>query len=231
MRQSNDVIRPIYIASKIGYVPIFNESDVRKSLQSINLSQCLEPNEITSLLFKKCADVVCYLFTSIFIRFFSTYVISKLWRKMKIILIPKKVSRDKNVRFKPISLTSPFFKATEKLLPLILQLALKKHMDPYQFVYKCKINILNTAVVLHHIIMFSLEKSKKCVRYAFLDYTFPFDPILHNELISVSTESWETIWLHSQLSGRELNTVSAKLIGSMIRAVLIIKWTIILRIF
>ncbi|VDO71752.1 unnamed protein product [Schistosoma margrebowiei] len=32
-----------------------------------------------------------------------------MWRKMKIIPVPKKVSGDKNVKFRPIAITSPFF--------------------------------------------------------------------------------------------------------------------------
>ncbi|VDP83026.1 unnamed protein product [Schistosoma mattheei] len=55
-----------------------------------------------------------------------------MWRKMKIIPVPKKESGDKNVKFRPIAVTSPFLKTMEKLLILPLQPALREHIDPYQ---------------------------------------------------------------------------------------------------
>ncbi|VDP24128.1 unnamed protein product [Schistosoma margrebowiei] len=134
-----------------------------------------------------------------------------MWRKMKIIPVPKKVSGDNNVKFRPIAIISPFLKTMEKLLILRLQPAIKEHIDPYQFVYRCKRNTLDAVAVLHHSIVFNLEKGKKYVRCAFLDYNSAFDSIprqrLLNKLISVNTDSWITNCLCSYLSGREQYTV------------------------
>ncbi|KAH9583718.1 hypothetical protein MS3_00008037 [Schistosoma haematobium] len=130
---------------------------------------------------------------------------------MKIIPVPKKVSGDKNVKFRPIAITSPFLKTMEKLLILTIQPAIKEHIDPYQFVYRCKRITLDDVAILHHNIVFNLEKDKKYVRCAFLDYTSAFDFIprqrLINKLISINTDSWITNWLCSYLSGREQYTV------------------------
>ncbi|VDO76582.1 unnamed protein product [Schistosoma margrebowiei] len=120
-----------------------------------------------------------------------------MWRKMKIIPVHKKASGDKNVKFRPIAITSPFLKTMEKLLILPLQLAIKEHTDPYQFAYRRKRSTLDAVAVLHHNIVFNLEKA--------------FDSIprqrLLNKLISVNTDSWITNWLCSYLSGREQYTV------------------------
>ena len=211
IRQSSDIMLPISKGLKNNCVPSFTENDVRKCLQSLNSSQCLGPDGIPNLLFKKCADVLCYPLTNIFNRSFSTNVLPKMWRKIKIIPIPKKVSGDKNVKLRPIAITSPFLKIMEKLLILPLQPAIKEHCDPYQFAYKCKRSTLDAVAVLHHNIVFGLEKGKKYVRCAFLDFTSAFDSIprhlLLNKLISVDTDSWITNWLCSYLSGREQYTV------------------------
>ncbi|CAH8499907.1 unnamed protein product [Schistosoma guineensis] len=99
----------------------------------------------------------------------------------------------------------------EKLLILPLQPAIKEHIDPYQFAYRCKRSTLDAVAVLHHNIVFNLEKGQKYVRCAFLDYTSAFDSIprqcLINKLISVNTDNWITSWLCSYLSGREQYTV------------------------
>ncbi|VDP75898.1 unnamed protein product, partial [Schistosoma mattheei] len=77
-------------------VPTFTETDVRRCLQSLNSSGCLGPDGIPNILFKKCADVLCYPFTTIINRSFSSNLIPKMWRKMKIIPVPKKASGDKH---------------------------------------------------------------------------------------------------------------------------------------
>ncbi|CAH8590013.1 unnamed protein product [Schistosoma haematobium] len=186
-------------------VPSFTEADVRRCLQSLNSSRCLRPDGIPNILFKKCADVLCYPFIAIFNRSFSSNLIPKMWRKMKIIPVPKKASGDKNVKFRPIAITSPFLKPMEKLLILPLQPAIENHIDPYQFAYRRKRSTLDAVAVLHYNIVFNLEKGQKHVRCAFLDYTSAFDSIPIQRLIN--TDNWITNWLCFYLSGREQYTV------------------------
>ncbi|CAH8587558.1 unnamed protein product, partial [Schistosoma rodhaini] len=137
IHQSSDIMLPISKGLKNNCVPSFTENDVRKCLQSLNSSQCLGPDGIPNLLFKKCADVLCYPLMNIFNRSFSTNVLPKMWRKIKVIPIPKKASGDKNAKLRPIAITSPFLKIMEKLLIQPLQPVIKEHCDPYQFAYKC----------------------------------------------------------------------------------------------
>ncbi|CAH8818693.1 unnamed protein product, partial [Schistosoma curassoni] len=88
---------PLSTGLKTSCVPTFTETDVRGCLQSLNSSRCLGPDGIPNILFKKCADVLCHPFTTIFNRSFSSNLIPKMWRKMKIIPVPKKAFGDKNV--------------------------------------------------------------------------------------------------------------------------------------
>ncbi|CAH8658891.1 unnamed protein product [Schistosoma rodhaini] len=129
----------------------------------------------------------------------------------RIIPIPKKASGDKNAKLRPIAITSSFLKIMEKLPIQPLQPAIKEHCDPFQFAYKCKRNTLDAVAVLHHNIVFGLEKGKKYVRCAFLDFTSAFDSIprhlLLDKLINIDTDSWITNWLRFYLSGREQYTV------------------------
>ncbi|VDO67539.1 unnamed protein product, partial [Schistosoma margrebowiei] len=94
--KSSDVMLPLSTGLNNSCVPIFAETDVRRCLQSLNSSRCLGPDGIPNILFKKCADVLCYQFTAIFNRSSSSNLIPKMWRKMKIIPVPKKASGDKN---------------------------------------------------------------------------------------------------------------------------------------
>ncbi|CAH8514879.1 unnamed protein product [Schistosoma curassoni] len=99
----------------------------------------------------------------------------------------------------------------KRLFILPLRPAIKEHIDPYQFSYRCKRSTLNPVAVLHHNMVFNLKKSKKYVRCAFLDYNSAFNSILRqclfNKLVSIDTNSWITNWLCSYLSGREQYTV------------------------
>lgn len=102
---------------------------------------------------------------------FATNLMPKMWRKLKVTSITRKVSGYTNVKFRPITIISPFLKSVETLLLLSLQLALVKPIGLCQFSYKCKRSTLDTVVVLSHNIMFSLERGNKYVRCSFLDYT------------------------------------------------------------
>ncbi|VDP70593.1 unnamed protein product, partial [Schistosoma mattheei] len=122
--KSYDMMLPLSTGLNDSCVPTFTETDVRRCLQSLNSSRCLGPDDIPNLLFKKCAGVLCYPFTAIFNRSFSSNLIPKMWIKMKIIPVPKKASGDKNVKFRTVAITSPFLKTMEKLLILPLQPAI-----------------------------------------------------------------------------------------------------------
>ncbi|VDP69988.1 unnamed protein product [Schistosoma mattheei] len=150
VRQSSDVMLPLSTGLNKSCVPTFTETDVRGCLQSLNSSRCLGPDGIPNILFKMFADGLCYPFTAFFNRSFSSNLIPKMWRKMKIIPVPKTASGDKNVKFRPIEITSPFLKTMEKLLILPLQPAIKEHTDPYQFAYRRKRSTLDAVAVLHH---------------------------------------------------------------------------------
>lgn len=108
--------------------------------------------------------------------------------------IPKKVSDDKNAKFSPIVITSPFLKTIGKLLLLAFQSKLKENIDPYQLVHKCERSTSDASDVLHHNIVFSLERGKKYVRYAILNYTSVFDSVprslLINKFARVNTDNW-----------------------------------------
>lgn len=70
--------------------------------------------------------------------------------------IAKKVSGDKNVKFRAATTISPSTKTKGKLLLLPLRLALKDHIDPYQFVSKR--STLDAVIIVHYNIAFSLKK-------------------------------------------------------------------------
>ncbi|VDP51471.1 unnamed protein product [Schistosoma mattheei] len=75
---SSDVMLPLSTGLNNSCVPTFTENDVRRCLQSLNSSRCLGPDGIPNILFKKCADVLCYPFTAIFNRSFSSNLIPKM---------------------------------------------------------------------------------------------------------------------------------------------------------
>ncbi|CAH8574910.1 unnamed protein product [Schistosoma rodhaini] len=195
LRQSSDITLSISKGLKNNCVPSFTENDVRKCFQSLNSSQCLGPDGIPNLLFKKCANVLWYPLTKVFNRSFSSNVLPIMWRKMKIIPIPKKASGDKNVKLRPIAITSPFLKIMETLLIQPLQPAIKEHCDPYQFAYKCKRSTLDSVAVLHHDIVLELEKGRKHVRCAFLEFTSAFDSIPRHLLLNKLPSSTENTFV------------------------------------
>ncbi|VDP44384.1 unnamed protein product [Schistosoma margrebowiei] len=161
VRQSSDVMLPLSIGLKNSCVPSFTETGVRRCLQSLDSSRCLGPDDIPNKLFKTYADVLCYPSTTIINRYFSSNLIPKMRRKMKIIPVPNKVLGDKNVKLRPIAITSPFLKTMEKLSILPLELAIKEHVDPYHFVYRCKGSTLDAIAVLHQNKLLNLENGKK----------------------------------------------------------------------
>lgn len=153
--------------SKNGCVSIFTKTDVQKCLQSLNSSQCLEPDEIPNFLSKKCTDVLCYPFASIFNRSFSTNLIEIMWRKMKIILISKKVSGHRNGNRNRNN--SNFSQNNGKIITTPTSTCTKRANWSASICLQMQKGILDAAVVLNHNIVFNLEKGRKYVRCAFLN--------------------------------------------------------------
>ncbi|CAH8447583.1 unnamed protein product [Heterobilharzia americana] len=190
--------------------PGFNTNDVFKCLKSLNPSQSLGPDGVSSIIFRKCADILCHPLTDIFNVSFSKNIIPTAWKQIKIVPVPKP-SSGSDVTFRPIAITSPFLKTMEKLLLLVIEPSLMAFRDPKQFAYKHRRSTLDAATVLHHNIVSSLDKGVKYVRCAFLDYSSAFDsvprPLLLNKLAIAHTDPWVTKWLHSYFSERKQYTI------------------------
>nr|CAH8847516.1 unnamed protein product [Trichobilharzia regenti] len=183
---------------------------VQKCLKYLNPSQSLGPDYISSIIFKKCSDILCHPFTDLFNKSFSSNIVPAVWKDIKVVPIPK-LSTGACVKSRPIAITSPFLKTMEKLLLLSLLPSLKSFNDPKQFAYKHSGSTLDAAAVLYHNIVSSLDKGAKFVRCAFLDYTAAFDSvprdILLDKLAASQTECWAVNWLHSYFSERKQYTV------------------------
>lgn len=80
--------------------------------------------------------------------------------EIKIVPMPKNVSDDKNLDFGLMAMTSRFLKTLSRLLPVTLHPGLNSGTDPYNFANKWKRSALDAAVVLHHIIISSMENCK-----------------------------------------------------------------------
>lgn len=199
----------LYVSLKKSCLPIFNETDIRKCLQSLNSSPCLGSDKNLNFVFKKCADFLCYSFTSSSNRPFSSNLIPKTCRSVKTNPIPKKVSGHKNVKFRPWSITLTFFKKKGWYFHFNLHL---KSIYSYPTSYKCKRRTLDAAVVLHHNIASNWEKCKIHVWCVFLNYTSAFDSVLRkliDKLMSDNTGGWINKQIFSHLYGREQYTVFA----------------------
>ncbi|CAH8864775.1 unnamed protein product [Trichobilharzia szidati] len=188
----------------------FNTLDVLKCLKTLKPSRSLGPDGIPAYVLKQCADVLCSPLTNILNASFSKNIVPDAWKDIKIVPVPKP-GNGKNVKFRPIAITSPFLKLMEKLILLKLEPSLKKFEDPKQFAYRQGRSTLDAAAVLHNNIVSSLDKGAKYVRCTFLDFTSAFDSVprclLLNKLSLTKTESWVTNWLHSYFSNRKQYTV------------------------
>nr|CAH8864496.1 unnamed protein product [Trichobilharzia regenti] len=188
----------------------FNTLDVLKCLKTLKPSHSLGPDGIPAYVLKQCADALCSPLTNILNASFSENVVPVPWKDIKIVPVPKP-GNSKNVKFRPIAITSPFLKLMEKLILLKLEPSLKSFEDPKQFAYRQGRSTLDAAAVLHNSIVSSLDKDAKYVRCTFLDFTSAFDSVprslLLNKLSTTQTESWVTKWLHSYFSNRMQYTV------------------------
>uniref|UniRef100_A0AA85JBV2 Reverse transcriptase domain-containing protein n=1 Tax=Trichobilharzia regenti TaxID=157069 RepID=A0AA85JBV2_TRIRE len=152
----------------------FNTLHLLKCLKTLKPSRSLGPDGVLAYVLKQCADALCSPLTNILNASFSENVVPVPWKDIKIVPVPKPGNR-KNVKFRPIAITSPFLKLMEKLVLLKLEPSLKSFKDPKQFAYSQGRSTLDAAAVLHNSIVSSLDKGAKYVRCTFLDFTSAFD--------------------------------------------------------
>ncbi|VDQ14540.1 unnamed protein product [Trichobilharzia regenti] len=87
----------------------FNTLDVLKCLKTLKPSCSLVPDGIPAYVLKQCADALCSPLTNIENTSFSKNVVPVAWKDIKIFPVPKP-GNSKNVKFRPIAITSPFLK-------------------------------------------------------------------------------------------------------------------------
>nr|CAH8820325.1 unnamed protein product [Trichobilharzia regenti] len=154
----------------------FNTLNVLKCLKTLKPSCYRGPDGIPAYVLKQCADALCSPLTNILNASFSKNVVPVPWKDIKIVPVPKP-GNSKNVKFRPIAITSLFLKLMKKLVLLKLEPSLKCFEDPKQFAYRQGRSTLDAAAVLHNSIVSSLDKGAKYVRCTFLDFTSAFDSV------------------------------------------------------
>ncbi len=118
------------------HVITVSEDEVRRELKRVNVRKAAGPDGITGRVLRSCADQLAGLFTSIFNEALATSVVTTLFKKSVIILVPKNSKPSCLNDYRPVALTSTVMKFFERLLNKHICSSIPVTLDPLQFAYR-----------------------------------------------------------------------------------------------
>jgi hypothetical protein len=143
--------------------------DVKKQLQSLKTNKASGADNLSPVVLKTCADILCEPITDLFRACISAETIPENWKTVQITPVPKKDSS----KFRPIACTPVLLKCFEKIL-LSHIVCQNFEDDKFQFAYKKSRSTLDAVANVVHTISSALDKKRKGFRLLFLDYSNAF---------------------------------------------------------
>ena len=126
---------------------------------------------------KCCSNQLAEIFTYIFNLPITSMVIPKLWKTAEIIPVPKRSKIESMNDLIPVALTPAIMKVFERFVLKLLLNEVKEQLDPLQFAYKVKRNVVEACLLFTNNILKHLEKNRNYARVLFIDFSSAFNTI------------------------------------------------------
>ena len=161
-----------------------SKEGVEKLLASLDSTKANGPDEIPTLILKKCASVISPILTTIFQKSVETGVLPTDWRSANVTAIFKKGDRHDPNNYRPVSLTSVCSKVLEHIIHkhVVIHFEQNKILTElnhgFRKHYSCETQLITTI----HDLATSFD-TKTQVDIAILDFSKAFDKVPHRELL------------------------------------------------
>ncbi|KAK3556754.1 hypothetical protein QTP70_016697, partial [Hemibagrus guttatus] len=183
-----------------------SEDDVRQIFLKQKRRKAPDPDSVTPVCLKTCADQLAFIFSQIFNRSLELREVPACFKRSTIIPIPKKPKITGLNYYRPVALTYVVMKSFERLLLAYLKNITGPLLDPLQFAYRANRSVDDAVNMGLHFILLHLDKSGTYVRLLFVDFSSAFNTIiptlLQTKLTQLSVPSSICQWITSFLTDR-----------------------------
>lgn len=202
------------------------EDEVRKVLQSVNVSKSPGPDGISPRVLRAAASDLAPVLTSMYNLSLETCRVPLLWKTSTVVPVPKKpVPKVKN-DYRPVALTPIVMKCFERLILRRLLQQVSHLMDPLQFAYKQGRSTEDATAYIIHRITEHLDSPGTYARVLYVDFSSAFNTMrpstLHNKLRGMGVNESLCRWILDYLRGRQqkvrVGSVFSKPISTFIGA-------------
>ena len=176
----------------------FDARSVCKQFKCVNPKKASGPDNISGKIINLCAEQLSHIFSYIFNQSIKQQHIPAIWKRSKILPIPKKSKVLEMNDLRPVALTSIVFKCFEKLMLSNLITQVTDKIDPFQFAYRQNRGVEDALLVFLNNIYRHLDSGKRYVRALFIDFSSAFNTIQPHVLfeklsklgVSVEMNGW-----------------------------------------
>ena len=161
----------------------FEAAEVLEALSGAVPGKACGPDNIPTLILKKCSMALTIPLTIIFNQCLKLGIIPTLWKKSTIVPIPKVRNPTVQNHYRPIALTSNIMKTFERLIKIRLLAHCSSAMDINQFAYKEGRSTKDACATLDFIVRRHVDTPNNFVRILFVDFTSAFNTISPARLV------------------------------------------------
>ena len=185
--------------------------EVFKMIKSLDNDSSMGPDNIHSLLLKKCAEPLSHILCYIFNLSMLTGDVPDEWKFSYVTPIYKKGSRSNPLNYRPISLSSEPCKLHERIIaePLANFCTENKIVSENQFGFVKGRSVEDSLLLTYEFIVRTVDEGKQCDLILF-DFSKAFDkvshPLLLKKLHSVGITGLLYNWISNFLSDRFMTT-------------------------
>ena len=195
-KMANSLVDPLDVVK-------IDPRQVQSVFKNIQKKHSMGPDELPSCLYKYCSAELTDAWCPIFNLSLESHIVPELWKKSKIIPVPKVSCPTENKHFRPIALTSSVMKCFEKIVVNMVKPMVSSDLNPLQFAYK---KGRSTEDSVLYLISKHLEDPKAYARVLFADFSAAFDTVrpqlLIQKLMNLNVNPSIVKWFHSLLTNR-----------------------------
>ncbi len=183
------------------------ENEVHQVFRKQKRKKAPNPDCVTPVCLKSCADQLAPIFTKIFNRSLDLCEVPSCGQRSTIIPIPKKSKITGLNDYRPVAVTSVVMKLIKKLVLAHLKDIIGPSLDPLQFANRANRSVDDAVNMGLHYVLQHLESPGTYVRTLFVDFSSAFNTIIPNLLLPklaqlfVPTSIYQ--WINSFLTDRQ----------------------------
>ncbi len=154
-----------------------SEDDVLQVFRKKQRRKAPDPDGVTPVCLKSCADQLAPIFTQIFNRSLELCEVPSCFKRSTIIPVPKKSKITGLNDYRPVALTSVAMKSFRLVLAYLMDTT-GPLLDPLQFAYRANRSVDDAVNMGLHYILQHLDRPGTYVRILFVDFSSAFSTIV-----------------------------------------------------